>query len=180
MKINLRSKVGEDVQLRLSQGQRKEQIYNELKDRHGAGAVERSLAQWPYPQDKRNNRYLNYSLLTVTLFFFLIKMLQLIGIFQTLEPGQMPAFLPVVILPLIIYLYILYGIKNCNLIGYLLVLLFGLNTLLHIRSINSSSVIPITLAVMAMVLAWIQKTRLFPNVSFLLRHKRDNEGNIIF
>jgi hypothetical protein len=181
--MKIRSDIYKEVQVRLNAGERKPQIYNELKEKHSGAAVERSLAQWPYPEDKEQNRYFNYTLLIITGFFALLKLLQIIVLFQTVGASEALSYLPVIVIPLIIYPYVLYGIKNYNQIGYLLIILLGVQNLLRIvqaGSFTSNIIILLTLSVAAIVLGWIQKKRLFPNTSVLLRYKKDRDGNIIF
>lgn len=178
MKIN--RQVGKDVQSRLRKGMRKTQIYNELKTQYPAASVERSLAQWPYPEAKEKNRFLNVPLLIVVIVFTLVKILRIIAVFQTLEPGSGLSVIPFAVLTVIIYLYIIYGVINCNLIGYMLVMLMAATSLLSARSGGAGTALPMALSAAAFVLAWIQKSRLFPNTSWFLRHKKDSNGNIIF
>jgi hypothetical protein len=174
--MKLRSELFKEVQTRLNAGERKEQIYNELKEKYPAPSVERSLAQWPYPETKQANSHINRMLLMVWSILLALKIVQLIHAAPAVPPGAWP----VLLLGVLLSVYVLYGIKNCNLISYLLVLVLGLSTLLKVRTLSGPAlpVLAITLTVMA--LAWIQKTRLFPNVSLLLRHKKDSAGNIIF
>jgi hypothetical protein len=180
MMMKQRRQISQAVQSRLRAGEDKASIYNELKEKWPAAAVERSLAQWPTEADRQKNRYLNYSLLMLVIFFTVIKVLSLIGLFQTLEKQQMVALFPAAALTLIIHGYIIYGVKNGNLIGYLLVMLLGITSLLSVRSVSGANFIPLALTAASIVLAWIQKARLFPNVSLILRHKRDADENIIF
>lgn len=175
-----RRQISQAVQTRLRAGTDKESVYNELKEQWPAAAVERALAQWPTEADRQKNRYLNYSLLMLVIFFTAIKVISLIGLFQTLEKPQMMALLPAAALTLIIHGYIIYGVKNCNIIGYLLVLLLGITSLLSVRSVAASNFIPLSLTAASIVLAWIQKARLFPNTSLLLRHKRNADGSVRF
>ncbi|MDD3276423.1 MAG: hypothetical protein PHP93_05170 [Kiritimatiellales bacterium] len=178
--MKIRSELFKEVQARLNTGMRKAQIYTELKEKYPAAAVERSLAQWPYPEAKIKNRSLNVPLLIVVIVFALVKILYIVAFFQTLEPGAVAAAIPLAALTVIIYLYIIYGVKNYNLIGYLLVLLMTATTLLSTRSIGTGNLLPLALSAAALALAWMQKTRLFPNTSWFLRHKKDGNGNIIF
>jgi hypothetical protein len=178
--MNPRRQISQAVQSRLRAGEDKQSIYNELKKTWPAAAVERSLAQWPTEAARQKNRYLNYSLLMLVIFFTVIKLISLIGLFQTLEKQQMVALLPAAALTLIIHGYIIYGVKNGNLIGYLLVILLGITSLLSVRSVGGSNIIPLALTAISIVLAWLQKSRLFPNVSLILRHKREADGSIRF
>jgi hypothetical protein len=162
-------KLAKEVQTRLADGERKAHIYNTLKEKYPAAAVERSLAQWPCPEARAKNRFLNVPLLIIAAVFTLTKTLRLIGIFQSLELSQQLAG----VLAILIHLYILYGVLNFNLIGYMLVLLMSVTTLLGTRSAGAANALPLALV-------WIQKSRLFPNTSWLLRHKKDSSGNIIF
>jgi hypothetical protein len=178
--MNIRSEIFKEVQTRLNAGERKQQIYNELTGKYPAAAVERSLAQWPYPADKEKNRFLNVPLLIIVTVFALVKIVRMIAIFQTLEPGTAGMAIPVAALTVVIHLYIIYGVFNCNLIGYLLVLLMSAATLLSARTVAGTNLLPLALSAVALVLAWVQKKRLFPNTSWFLRHKKDSAGNIIF
>ena len=178
--MNLRREIAKEVQNRLHAGERKEQIYKVLKEKYPAASVERSLAQWPYPADKEKNRFLNVPLLIIVIVFTLVKLLRMIEIFQTLEPGTAGAVIPIATLTLILYLYIIYGVFNCNLIGYMLVLLMSATTLLSMRAVAGANMLPMALSAAALALAWIQKSRLFPNTSWFMRHKKDSAGNIIF
>lgn len=171
----LRRELSQAVQARLRAGDRKSKIYAALKEPYGARATARALAQWPYPEEKEKNRYLNYPLMIIAMVFTLVNALRVAPAFQTLGPGTARAALIV-----IIHIYTIYGIKNFNLIGYLLILLLGLFTLLSVGTVHAGTVLPLVLAVTAIALAVIQKTRLFPNTSWLLRHKKDADGNIIF
>lgn len=169
-----RKELASAVQARLNKGAKKETIYNELKEKFGAAAVERSLAQWPYPADKKKNLYLNVPLLIINGFFALLTILQIAGGAGRSANG---------LLLLLIQLYILYGLKNCNLIAYLLVMLFGARALIGIAMAATYSpqiMMLMAFNMTAIALAWIQKARLFPNTSILLRHKRDANGNPIF
>jgi hypothetical protein len=174
--MKIRSQVGAEVQTQLRKGMRKEQIYTELKEKYPAASVERSLAQWPDPAAKAKNRFLNVPLLIILVVFTLVKILQLSGAFPSLELSQQAAAL----LSLAIHFYMIYGVLNCNLIGYLLVVLMSLSTLLSIRVIGAGTALPIALSAAAIALAWFQKSRLFPNTSWILRHKKDRSGKIIF
>jgi hypothetical protein len=178
--MKIRSQIGEEVQSRLRKGMRKEHIYNELKTRYPAASVERSLAQWPYPEAKVKNRFLNVPLLIIVIVFTLVKILRVAAAFQALEPGSGLTVIPFAALTLIIYLYIIYGVMNCNLIGYVMVLLMAATSLLSARSGGAGTALPMALSAAAFVLAWLQKSRLFPNTSWILRHKKDSSGNIIF
>jgi len=178
--MKIRSQVGAEVQSQLRKGIRKEEIYNALKGKYPAAAVERSLAQWPYPEDKTKNRFLNVPLLIIIVVFALVKLLYIIAVFQALEPGAGGAVIPVAALTMILYLYIIYGVIHCNLIGYILVILMAATTLLSLRSDGANIAMPMALSAAALVLAWLQKSRLFPNTSWFLRHKRDESGRIIF
>lgn len=181
--MNLRSQIFREVQTRLNAGESKAVVYDALKTKFHASSVERSLAQWPLPETKKRNRHRNVPLIVIAIFFTLLKLLQLVGIFQTLEAGQRAAFLPLAALPVIIYAYIIYGIRNYNLIGYLLLLLMSIRNLLNIAqagTFSSKTMILAALSVAAIVLTLIQKRKLFPNTSWFLRHKKDADGNIIF
>jgi hypothetical protein len=178
--MKIRSELFKEVQSRLHAGLRKEQIYNELKETYPAASVERSLAQWPYPEAKEKNRMLNVPLLIIVIVFALVKMLRMIAVFQTMESGAAISVVPFAVLTLLIYAYIIYGVKNCNLIGYLLVFLMAATSLLSARSGTPGTALPLVLSAVALVLSWIQKSRLFPHTSWLLRHKKDSSGNIIF
>lgn len=178
--FNLKRDLAKDVQQKLNSGEKKERIYEDLKGKYSASSVERSLAQWPYPKDKTNSRHLNTALLIIMVIFTLVKILQFIDLFRALGSGQIWNILPAAVLTLAIYSYIIYGIKNGNLIGYLLVLLLGISTLLSTRSFSAANAAPLVLTVVAMVLAWLQKRRLFPNVTLLLRFKRDSNGQPAF
>lgn len=178
--MNIRSSIYKEVQSRLNNGQRKEQIYSELKGKYPAAAVERSLAQWPYPEAKAKNLYLNVPLLIIIAVFAIVKTLQFVAIFQSSESGAALAVIPFAVLTLLIYAYILYGVLNCNLIGYMLALLMSAATLLSSRHGMAGGALPLALSAAAFVLAWLQKSRLFPHTSWLLRHKKDADGNIIF
>lgn len=174
-----RSAVSKEVQSRLNQGERKETIYTELKGTFGAAAVERSLAQWPYPAAKEGNKHFNYTLLIISSFFAAFTALQLIGLFSSISGKQLAGG----VLTLLVQLYMIYGIRNFNLIGYLLVILLGIRTLVGVVSVAAftpNTMMLLALSVAAIVLAFMQKKRLFPNVSFLMRHKKDDAGNIIF
>ena len=178
--MNLSREIAKDVQTRLHAGERKEQIYKVLKEKYPPASVERSLAQWPYPEAKVKNQFLNVPLLIVVIVFALVKLLRIIAIFQALEPGSGLTVIPFAALTLIIYLYIIYGVMNCNLIGYMLVVLMAATSLLSTHSGGAGAALPMALSAAAFVLAWLQKSRLFPNTSWFMRHKKDSRGNIIF
>lgn len=178
--MKIRSELFKEVQSRLNTGLRKEQIYNELKGKYPSASVERSLAQWPYPEARKKNRMLNVPLLIIVIVFALVKLPRIIAVFQTMEPSAAISVIPFAVLILLIYAYIIYGVKNCNLIGYILVLLMAATSLLSARHGSPGTALPLVLSAAALVLAWIQKSRLFPNTSWLLRHKKDSNGNIIF
>jgi hypothetical protein len=174
--MNLRRELSQEVQKRLAAGEDKTNIYNALKGKYSAAAVGRSLAQWPYPADKEKNRFLNYPLMIIVIVFALASVLRLIAVFQA---GPLAAAIPAA-LAVIIHLYIIYGIKNYNQIGYLLAVLLGISVLLSARSLAGSNMMPLALAAAAIVLAFIQKSRLFPCTSWILTHKKDEAGNPIF
>jgi hypothetical protein len=178
--MNIRSDIYKEVQAGLNAGKRKQQIYNELKEKYPAAAVERSLAQWPYPEAKTKNRFLNVPLLIIVIVFALVRILHMVAVFQTSESGAGLSAIPFAVLTLIIYLYIIYGVLNCNLIGYMLVLLMAAASLLSARSGSGGTALPMALSAAAFVLAWLQKSRLFPNTTWFLRHKKDSSGNIVF
>lgn len=171
-----RQELAKEVQSRLAAGEGKDAIYRALKETYGASSVERSLAQWPGPDAKEKNKFLNVPLLIITTIFALVNLLQLVNGFQRFGSGELAKS----VLLLLVQFYMVYGILNYNLISYLLVLLFGLNALLHIRSVSPATMMPLVLIVTAMVLAWIQKQRLFPRTSWFLRHKKDSDGQILF
>lgn len=181
MKKPARNEVSRDVQARLGAGERKEAIYNDIKSKYGDAAAERSLAQWAYPADREANKFFNFSLLVMALFFVLITALQIVGRFSAIGTTDLAKGL----LTLLVWVYTLNGIKNFNLIGYLLIIVFGLQTIVQSASQLPCTFSPIALFSLALsfasiVLALMQKKRLFPNTSFLMRHKRDAQGNILF
>lgn len=174
-----RNELASAVQTRLKKGAKKETIYGELKETFGAAAVERSLAQWPYPAAKEKNRPFNVTLLIIAAFFAALTALQLIGNGPALTAHQLAGG----ILILLLQVYLIYGLLHANLIAYLLVILFGLRNIigtLSIGTLSPNALILLALSFTAIVLAWMQKSRLFPNTSWLLRHKKDSAGNIIF
>lgn len=181
--MSLRRELSKDVQSRLNAGEDKRTIYNALKERFTAAAVERSLAQWPLAIAKKQSRQQNVPLVIIAVFFLLLKMLQLIAVFQTLEPEKLAFAIPLAALPFIIYSYIIYGVKNSNLIGYILLILVSIRNLIIISKIGVSDpkiMMLLAMSIAAIVLAILQKRRLFPNTSWFLRHKRDSDGNPIF
>jgi len=181
--MSLRRELSKDVQSRLNAGEDKLTIYNALKGRFNAASVERSLAQWPLAAAKMQNRQQNFPLVIIAVFFLLLKMLQLVAVFQTLEPEKLVFAIPLAALPFIIYSYIIYGVKNCNLIGYILLMLVSIRNLIIISQIGISDpkiMMLLAMSAAAIVLAVLQKRRLFPNTSWLLRHKKDENGNPIF
>ncbi len=173
--MNLRRELSQDVQKRLNDGEDKAAIYSALKEKYNPTSVRRSLAQWPYPADKAKNRFLNYPLMIIAIVFAIANALRLAPVFQNPGPGTARA-----VLIMIIHIYTIYGIKNNNLIGYLLMVLLGLATLLSVRSIGGDNIMPVALAIAAIGLAFIQKSRLFPCTSWLLHPGKDDEGNPIF
>ena len=180
---NNRKELAREVQTRLNAGESKQDIYSALKGKFHAASVERSLAQWPCPADKEKNRYLNYPLLIIAGFFAILKILLLIGMFRSAESSSVLPLLPVTVIPILLYIYVIYGIKNCNLFGYLLMMLLSIQSILSLSHIGFSSPKAMMLFAMsaaALLLSWLQKTRLFPNTSIFLRHKRDADGNILF
>ena len=181
--MNLRRELSKEVQTRLNAGERKSAIYTALKTKFSAVSVERALAQWPTPEAKVQNKTRNVPLIIITVFFALLHILQMTAAFQPLETSQRLMVLPLAALPLIIYAYIIYGIKNCNLIGYLLVLLMSIRALLNVAqagAFTSQAMMLAAMSVAAIALTLIQKRKLFPNTSWFLRHKRDANGEILF
>ncbi|MBC8207224.1 MAG: hypothetical protein ISR85_06595 [Kiritimatiellales bacterium] len=173
--MSLRRELSQAVQTRLKAGESKIDIYNALKERFSAASVERALAQWPLPEACEKNRYLNYPLMIIVIVFTLVNALRLAPAFQTPGPYTARAVLIV-----IIHIYTIYGIKNFNLIGYLLALLLGISTVLSIGTVGPGTVLPLALAAAAIVLSFMQKTRLFPNTPWILRHKKDENGQPVF
>lgn len=181
--MSLRMELSREVQSRLVAGESKASIYQALKGRFTPGKVERSLAQWPTPEAKERNKKRNVPLIIIVAFFALLNLLQIIAAFQTLETPQRLMVLPLAALPMMIYAFILYGVKNCNLIGYLMVLLMSLRNLVNIiqaGTLTSKTMMVAAMSLAAIVLTLMQKRSLFPNTSWLLRHKRDSSGNPIF
>ena len=181
--MNSRSQLSKEIQTRLTAGESKANIYNALKSTFPAGAVERSLAQWPLPAAKTAARQMNVPLVIIAVFFALLRLMLLIGAFQTLESGQILRLMPLAILPLLIHAYVIYGVMNFNLIGYMLLILMALNNLFNIAKIGFGDpkiMMVLALSLAAIVLSLIQKRKLFPNTSWFLRHKRDASGNPIF
>ena len=183
MKLSNRRQLSADVQVRLTRGESKSEIYNALKTSYSAASVERSLAQWPTPEAKAKNKYINITLLILAVFFTLLTLLLAISAYQTLEPASRIPALPILALPVLLFAYVIYGIKNYNLFGYLLIILFSAQHIFNIArmGINTSNdAMLLALSLVAIVLGILQKKRLFPNTSWVLRHKRDDSGNPIF
>lgn len=181
--MSLRRELSKEVQSRLNAGEEKLSIYSALKGRFNANAVERSLAQWPAAAMKKQCRQQNVPLVVIAIFFLLLKLLQLVAIFQALEPGKLMFAIPLAALPFIIYSYIIYGVKNCNLVGYILLILMSINNLLNIVQVgvfDPKMMMLLAMSAAAIVLAILQKRRLFPNTSWLLRHNKDEAGNPVF
>lgn len=181
--MSLRREISQAAQTRLAAGETKADIYNALKGKYNPRTVEFSLAQWPTAALKKQHRQQNVPLIVIAVFFTLLKILQLSAIFQALEPGQRIAFLPAAALPVIIYLFVIYGVVNCNLIGYMLLILLSIQNMITMLQVGTSD--PKMLMILAMsgaaiLLALLQKRRLLPNTSWILRHKRDSDGNPIF
>ncbi len=181
--MNLRRELSKEVQSRLAAGESKADIYKALSGRFRAGAVERSLAQWPLAAAKKQYRQQNVPLVIIAVFFLLLKLLQLAAVFQTLEPEKLVFAIPLAALPFIIYSYVIYGVKNCNLIGYILLILMSIRNLLLITQVdisNPQNMMLFAMSAAAIVLAILQKRRLFPNTSWLLRHQKDSSGHLVF
>lgn len=181
--MSLRKEISQAVQTRLAAGEAKADIYNALKEKYNPRTVEFSLAQWSTAALKKQCRPQNIPLVIIAVFFTLLKILQMSAIFQTLEAGQRTAFLPVAALPIIIYLFVIYGVANCNLIGYMLLILLGIQNLINLLQVGLSDpkmMMVLALSGAAILLSLLQKRRLFPNTSWILRHKRDSNGNPIF
>lgn len=176
MHTSNRIRIAKEVQTRLNAGESKASIYHAMKNDNNAMALERTLAQWPTRADKEKNRFINVPLLIIAIVFALATLIQFIGIVQNLAPIQALSG----ILTILIFLFGIYGIKNYNLLGYLLLILMSLGTLMSAHAAGTFSPMPVALAVAAIVLALIQKRRLFPKTTFLLKHKKDSSGNIIF
>lgn len=178
--MSLRKEISQAVQTRLASGDSKADIYNALKGKYSPRSVEFSLAQWPEAALKKQHRPQNVPLVVIAVFFALLKILQMSAIFQALEPGQRMAFLPVAALPVIIYLFVIYGVANCNLIGYILLILLSIQNMINLLQAGTSDpkmMMVLGLSGAAILLALLQKRRLFPNTSWILRHKRDSNGN---
>jgi hypothetical protein len=181
--MSTRREISQAVQRRLAAGESKADIYNALKEKYNPRAVEFSLAQWPEGAARKQHRPQNVPLIVIAVFFTLVKILQLSAIFQTLEPAQRTAFIPVAALPVIIYLFMIYGVANCNLIGYMLLILLSIQNLinlLHAGMSDPKMMMILAMSGAAVLLALLQKRRLFPNTSWLLRHKRDSSGTPVF
>jgi hypothetical protein len=181
--MSLRRELSQAVQTQLAAGETKANIYNTLKGKFSARSVEFSLAQWPLPALKKKYRQQNIPLIIISVFFTLLKILQMAAIFQVLEAGQKTAFIPVAALPILIYCFVIYGVVNCNLIGYILLMLLSIQNLINLLQVGLSDpkmMMVLALSGAAILLCLLQKRRLFPNTSWLLRHKRDAVGNPIF
>lgn len=174
-----RSNLSKEVQTRLAAGESKSSIYNALKGSFAAKSVERSLAQWPLPTAKKRNQPLNMPLLIMAVFFALLVILNIAPQIRQLPPAQ--AAIGVVVI--IIHLYTVYGIINGNLIGYMLIILMSLRNIAGILQGGISDPkmgMLLAMSAAAILLAFLQKRRLFPNTSWFLRHKRDSDGHPIF
>ncbi|MGE4490023.1 MAG: hypothetical protein AB7E95_10820, partial [Kiritimatiellales bacterium] len=156
--MNKRQELAKEVQTRLAAGERKDAIYDALKGRYSAASVERSLAQWPYPEAKAANTHINRMMLMI---WSILTILNIALALNAASQLPMPAKLLVFIAPLI-QVAILVGLKNCNLLAYLLVIVMGLRTLLIVRTLNSQSFLLLAITVLAMAMAGYLKTRLFP------------------
>ena len=175
--MNEKKNIYKEVQAGLNAGKSKTEIYNELTKHLPKGIVERSLAQWPYPAAKQKNRPMNIPLIVIAAFFTLLAI-----------AGMVPALNgtgvnPKGVITVLLYFYAVYGIINCNLIGYMLIILIGINNIVMIMQIGiSDPKLGMILAMSAagILLAILQKRKLFPNTSWLMRHKRDGFGNPIF
>ena len=174
-----RSQLSKEVQTRLAAGESKADVYTALKSKFNAGAVERSLAQWPLPALKQQAKQMNVPLIIIAVFFTLLRILTITPVFNTLAPAQMAAAGLIVM----VHLYTIYGVAFCNLIGYMLLILMGINNILNVVQVgfsDSKMIMVLGLSAAGIGLALIQKRKLFPNTSWFLRHKRDSAGNPIF
>ena len=181
--MSLRKEISQAVQTRLAAGESKADIYNALKGKYSPRSVEFSLAQWPEAALKKQHRQQNVPLVVIAVFFTLLKILQMTAIFRVLDPGQRTAFIPVAALPILIYLFVIYGVANCNLIGYILLILLSIQNMVNLVQVGLSDpkmMMVLGLSGAAILLVILQKRRLFPNTSWILRQKRDSDGNPIF
>ena len=177
--MNPRKHIFREVQSRLAAGESKLDVYNALKTRFHAPSVERSLAQWPLPAAKKQNQSMNVPLIIIAVFFALLTILSAAPVIDKLAPAQVAN----VAIILIIQLYTIYGVINCNLIGYMLLILISIRNILMIvpGGISDPKLgMVLAMSAAAILLSVIQKRKLFPNTSWFLRHKRDSSGAPIF
>lgn len=180
--MNEKKNIYKEVQTGLNAGKSKTEIYNELTKSLPKSIVERSLAQWPLPEAKKQNRPMNIPLIVIAMFFALL------ALFRMIPALGGTGVNPRGVITVLLYFYTVYGIINCNLIGYMLIILVGANNiwfviqLIRVNQGIPDSKIGMILAMSAagILLAIIQKRKLFPNTSWFMRHKRDDKGNPIF
>ena len=177
--MNPRSTLSKEVQSRLAAGESKSDIYTALKTKFPARSMERSLAQWPLPAVKKQTRSMNVPIIIIAVFFALLTVFSAAPVISSLTPGQI-IYLFII---LMIQLYTVYGVIHCNLIGYMLLILMSLRNILMILQAGISDPklgMLLAMSAAAILLSVLQKRKLFPNTSWLLRHKRDSDGNPIF
>ena len=177
--MNPRNQLSKEVQTRLANGESKADIFNALKGRFNAAAVERSLAQWPTAAAKKQNQPLNMPLIIIAGFFALLTILNIAPQISRLAPAQ----IAISVVLTLIHLYTLYGVLFGNLIGYMLLVLMSLRNILMILQggiTDPKLGMLLAMSAAAILLSLLQKKRLFPNTSWFLRHKRDSAENPIF
>lgn len=177
--MSSRNTLSKEVQSRLAAGESKSDIYTALKTKYHARSVERSLAQWPLPAVKKQTRSMNVPIIIIAVFFALLTLFSAAPVISSLTPGQI--FYLFIIL--MIQLYTVYGVINGNLIGYMLLILMSIRNILMILQtgiFDPQLGMLLAMSAAAILLSVLQKRKLFPNTSWLLRHKRDSEGHPIF
>jgi len=181
-----RKAISKIIRDRLADGENKEDIFAYLQSEFNATDISSGfLAQWPYPAERKKHTRLNNVLLII---------LVIIAIFKIVSSAmfiwqEIPKAIPMIVIIPLINIFLIYKVARFNGMGYTLtVLLSGAGGLKVWDDFPDSPTIEYiaingilsALLLSSALLAEVQRRRLFPNSTFFMRPKKNEDGDYIF
>jgi hypothetical protein len=182
-----RKQLYNNIEKRILAGEHKSKIYAEYPDEQDSKLVARLLVQIPTPARRKQFSLLNWILVVAIGILTAINLVVITLLVLTETPKGVVLIL---IVPTIINIYLIWAIAKFRGVGYVLVIVFGLNGLSNtmegfgVETIHhvafAINVIGFVCIIASIVIAFVLMKKLLPQTIFWLTPKKDESGRPIF
>ncbi len=174
------------IEKRILAGERKSKIYAEYTDEQDSKLAARLLALIPTPMRRKQFTLLNWILIVCLGILTFIKII----VFALFVLNEFPEGALFILIVPVINIYMMWLVAKFRGIGYLLVIVLGMNGLFSIMEEFEAEIIypsdfaviavSIVLVITSIVISFVLMNKLLPQTNFCLTPKKDKTGRPIF